>query len=626
MKSLLSWFILLVSITLLVSSCASSDDSTTTASNESTSTTGDIDPTLVVVVETDNESAGSNCTYGGHKINTGYDSNEDGTLTGSEIKKTVYVCNGATGATGDNGSKGDTGATGGSGGSGSLPYFTGTPPTTAVQGTAYSFTPTITNTANDNISFSMLFKPSWMSVDNSTGVISGTPDGAAVGLTPTNLFYMLEGPKSINGRNFSVSVTAPEINATSISAGESHTCALDNSSGMVKCWGFGNTLGLGDTNNRGDSANEMGSNLGFVDLGTGRTATAISLGGSHTCALLDNASVKCWGEGSQGRLGYGNSNDLGDAANEMGDNLPIVDLGTGRTATAISAGQYHTCALLDNASVKCWGRNSSGRLGYGNSNDLGDAANEMGDNLPSIDLGTGRTATAISLGGSHTCALLDNASVKCWGEGSQGRLGYGNSNDLGDAANEMGDNLPIVDLGTGRTATAISAGSMYTCALLDNASVKCWGNSDSGQLGKGNTNALGDAANEMGDNLTIVDLGTGRTATAISAGNSHACAILDNASVKCWGNNYNGELGQGDTNYRGDAANEMGDNLSTVDLGTGRTATAMSLGSSHTCALLDNSDIKCWGDGNQGKLAQGNTSKISKNANEMGDNLPAIDL
>ena len=191
MKNIFCWFILLVSITLLISSCASSDDNTTTASNESTSTTGDIDPSLVVVVETDNESAGSNCTYGGHKINTGYDSNGDGVLLGDEIKKTVYVCNGATGASGSGG------------GAGSLPYFTGTPPTTAVQGTAYSFTPTITNTANDNISFTMLNQLSWMSVDSSTGVISGTPDGAAVGSTPTKLFYMMEGPKSINGRNFS---------------------------------------------------------------------------------------------------------------------------------------------------------------------------------------------------------------------------------------------------------------------------------------------------------------------------------------------------------------------------------------------------------------------------------------
>ena len=380
MKNIFCWFILLVSITLLISSCAESDDSTTTASNESTSTTGDIDPSLVVVVETDNESAGSNCTYGGHKINTGYDSNGDGVLLGDEIKKTVYVCNGATGA---------TGASGGSGGSGSLPYFTGTPAATGTQGTAYSFTPTITNTANDNISFSMLNQPSWMNVDNSTGVISGTPDSIVVGTTATDLFYMLVGPRHINGRNFSVKVTAPEINATSISASYSYTCALDNSSGRVKCWGdnWYGQLGLGDTNDRGDGANEMGSNLAFVELGTGRTATAINSNSVHTCALLDNASVKCWGRGTFGQLGQGNNNNLGDGANEMGDNLTSIDLGTGRTATAISASSAdHTCVLLDNSAVKCWGYGGDGRNGQGNTNTIGDDSNEMGDNLPAIDL------------------------------------------------------------------------------------------------------------------------------------------------------------------------------------------------------------------------------------------------
>jgi len=197
---------------------------------------------------------------------------------------------------------------------------------------------------------------------------------------------MLEGPKSINGRNFSVSVTAPEINATSISAGEYQTCALDNSSGIVKCWGGGSSLGLGGSNNKGDGANEMGSNLGFVELGTGRTATAIASGGGYTCAILDNASVKCWGDNYNGYLGLGHNTRMGDGANEMGDNLPAVDLGTGRTATAIAASRDHTCALLDNAAVKCWGGGWGGRLGQGNTNNLGDNANEMGDNLPAIDL------------------------------------------------------------------------------------------------------------------------------------------------------------------------------------------------------------------------------------------------
>ena len=165
-------------------------------------------------------------------------------------------------------------------------------------------------------------------MDSSTGVISGSPDGTAVGSSPTKQFYMMEGPKSINGRNFSASVTSPEINATIISVGEAFSCALDNSSGMVKCWGYNNDsqLGIGNTNNMGDSANEMGDNLPAVDLGTGRTAIAIDAGWEHTCVILDDASVKCWGRGVSGRLGQGNSDNLGDNANEMDDNLPAIDL------------------------------------------------------------------------------------------------------------------------------------------------------------------------------------------------------------------------------------------------------------------------------------------------------------
>jgi alpha-tubulin suppressor-like RCC1 family protein len=190
----------------------------------------------------------------------------------------------------------------------------------------------------------------------------------------------------------------------------------------------------------------------------------------------------------------------------MGDNLTSIDLGTDRTATAISAGRDHTCALLDNASVKCWGWNLYGQLGQGNTDDIGDNSSEMGDNLTSIDLGTGRTATAIATGYQHTCALLDNANVKCWGRGKWGPIGHGRIASWGDGPNEMGDNLPSTDLGTGRTATAIIAGQFHTCAILDNASVKCWGFNNYGQLGQGNTTQLGAAVNEMGDNLPAIDL------------------------------------------------------------------------------------------------------------------------
>ncbi len=130
----------------------------------------------------------------------------------------------------------------------------------------------------------------------------------------------------------------------------------------------------------------------------------------------------------------------------MGDNLPVVDLGTGRTAKAITSGYHHNCAILDNDSLKCWGTRSNGQLGYGHTNDLGDNSSEMGDNLTVVDLGTGRTAKAVTLGWRHSCAILDDDSLKCWGSGGDGQLGYGHTNDLGDNSSEMGDNLPVVDL------------------------------------------------------------------------------------------------------------------------------------------------------------------------------------
>ena len=131
----------------------------------------------------------------------------------------------------------------------------------------------------------------------------------------------------------------------------------------------------------------------------------------------------------------------------MGDALPYADLGTGRTATAIAASPFHQCAVLDNHDVKCWGTNQFGQLGLGDARPRGGAPGDMGDALPALDLGTGRRGAGVAAMYTASCAVLDDARVKCWGDGLAGQHGSGLALILGDRPGEMGDNLPYAELG-----------------------------------------------------------------------------------------------------------------------------------------------------------------------------------
>ena len=171
-----------------------------------------------------------------------------------------------------------------------------------------------------------------------------------------------------------------------------------------------------------------------------------------------------------------------------------------------------------------------------------------------------------SAGGSHTCAILGGGGVKCWGSGLYGQLGYDSTDDKGDATGEMAG-LGTINLGA--SAIAIAAGGTHTCAILVGGGVKCWGRGFDGQLGYDSIDDKGDAAGEMAG-LGTVNLGA--SAIAIAAGGDHTCAILVGGGVKCWGDNWNGQLGYDSIDDKGDAAGEMA-GLGTVNLG----ATAPSL-------------------------------------------------
>ena len=358
-----------------------------------------------------------------------------------------------------------------------------------------------------------------------------------------------------------------------------HTCAILKT-GSLKCWGTNvyGQLGLDSTDARGDNPDEMGAFLPEV-ISIGMVKD-VALGGKSTCALLEGGIVKCWGLNDKGQLGLGHTTNIGINMGDM-ENLPAVDLGD--TATAIAVGSFHACALLANGDVKCWGDSGNGQIGSGGLEDKGDQPNEMGTNLIKVDLGPDKKAKAIAAGGVHTCVIMaSDSKVKCWGYNAGGQLGVGDAKTRGDGLDPMlpmGDLLPTVNLGTGKTAVAISARGGTTCALLNDTSVKCWGSNANGQAGLGdNTGSklnIGDEPNEMGDALPAIDFGSGKTPTGISVGQTHVCAIFSDNSIKCWGGNALGQLGLGDissTNLnRGDGLDamgnsEMGDKLPTVKL------------------------------------------------------------
>jgi cysteine-rich repeat protein len=412
-----------------------------------------------------------------------------------------------------------------------------------------------------------------------------------------------------------------------VSAGSTNACAL-GANGAVQCWGYNvyGQLGLGDTQARGDALGEVGPNLPVVDLGSSRSAKVVATHILATCAILDNDSLKCWGYNGYGQAGQGDTLSRGSATGQMGDALPAINLGTGRRAKAVAVGGYHTCAILDDDTLKCWGYNVYGSLGLGDTNSRGDSGGEMGDALPTVNLGTGRSAFAISAGIYSTCAILDNRSVKCWGYNSFGQLGLGDTQSRGDATGEMGDALPAVDLGAGRSALAIGFGTYHACAVLDDYSLKCWGYNNAGQLGLGDLNNRGDVMGEMGDALPRVSLGSGYVPRVVSGGDAYTCTLSFGGQVKCWGSGTYGRLGLGDQTQRGDGPGEMGDSLPAVSVGTNRSVLSFEVGATHACALLDDLSIKCWGQNSQGSLGLGDSNNRGDTTGEMGDALLAVPI
>eukprot|EP01083_Nonionella_stella_P156177 505381_1 len=415
-----------------------------------------------------------------------------------------------------------------------------------------------------------------------------------------------------------------------------HTCALEtdepNFNGL-KCWGWnsGSQLGLGiPAPSIGGLPDQMGDNLPNIDIGIDAAdIVQVATGQTHTCVVAIGATngTKCFGSNLYGELGYGDTIERGGTPETMGSYLPFVDLGTNK-ALQVATGNGFTCALLYNFGlfkkvIKCWGRNTFGQLGLGHTSNQGNVPN---DAFPSVDLGPGFEPVQVIVGVDRSCALSLSNSVKCWGRGSYGKLGYEDTLSRGTASSQMGINLLPISLGTGFNFNVIqiAIGEDHSCALSADNTVKCWGRNNFGQLGIGDTLTRGDSVGDMGNNLAPVQLGF--DTIQITTGAFHSCALSNNNDVKCWGKNTGGQLGAGDTLNRGDGAIPM---LSLIPIALGSAfgpPMHIEAGYSHVCAVSMFDKVKCWGGNTFGELGLEHTINMGVEPDDMADNLPVVDL
>ena len=405
--------------------------------------------------------------------------------------------------------------------------------------------------------------------------------------------------------------TVPLDGVTSIAAGGFHNCAIRTTGGEVVCWGHDGSGQLGDG---GDTTakylpvavkHDHDGNI-FTPAIAISGVSAIAAGEYHTCGLIGATGVvKCWGANGSGQLGNGVTlpgtdrtiavavSDIPEDHGHPGDHPP-------HKAIAITAGQAHTCALLQGTALegsyaRCWGNGFFGQLGdntHGTGTDVSTPQNVKFDADPSIlveDPQDLNGLVAITAGQFHTCGRTAGNAVRCWGQNGRGQLGDNTTTDR-----DMAITVPGLS-----GVRAVTAGGFHTCALVS-TSVRCWGYNFYGQLGAYQPQST--------IPVTVTAL---QGATRVTTGDGHACALVDvpdgtPPDPVCWGNNANGELGA-------QLVPSPANSTIPVDVHDAADAALLSAGNGHTCLLPSGSGVgECWGRNTQGQL--GNNSNTSTDA------------
>lgn len=337
---------------------------------------------------------------------------------------------------------------------------------------------------------------------NVVQISAGAHHTCAVTATGGVKCWGLNGAGQLGNGSTTSSLTPVDVSGltsgvASISAGDSHTCAV-TTSGAALCWGLGADGRLG----HGSGASSQ-TPVGVLNLDN---VASISAGAAHTCAVTIEGGAKCWGAGASGRLGN-NSNAL----SAIPVNVHTLTSGV----ASISAGFEHSCAVTTSGGAKCWGTGTHGKLGNGYTT----------TQRTPVDVGGGLTSgvASITAGHSHTCAVTTSGGAKCWGHAGNGQLGNGYADARATPVNVSGLTSGVV---------SISARRYHSCAVLSEGAAKCWGtNNDKHRLGNNSTAVHYTPVGVSGLESGVSD---------ITTGTDHTCAITTAGAALCWGSNGGG--------------------------------------------------------------------------------------
>lgn len=437
---------------------------------------------------------------------------------------------------------------------------------------------------------------------------------------------------------------------TTISAGNQHTCGTKD--GTLYCWGdpTNDKLGLDD----GNSSSEVKTPLRTSRSNLNKNSflfEQIETGAEHSCALSTDRIAYCWGNNVKWQLGNSlivKPDDVVDT-DKGSDSSPLpvkinMSQVEGGTFKQITVGANHSCGLSDTNKVYCWGQNDNGQTGNKPTKDT-NIFTQRATLIPIPAI-----ISQISAGHSHTCALSTSGDIWCWG--------YNNHYQLGDPSKKPTtvpfSRDPVLvapggDMHPGEKFKYVSAGSLHTCAVSTEEDIFCWGARDNGALGisalagdvthpafriivnnpNPNSAPIKFKSVSAGGSIYNFDdstsegktdcengIGAGCTATTgnpiVSPRNQHTCAVTTNNDIYCWGQNNQGQLGNGDTN-----GVQVSTPTKVVKTGTdipNIKFTEVKTGFFHTCAKgYDSTEpyndvIFCWGSYENGKLGLGNNA------------------